>query len=60
MKSAWHWADIMPTEKPEIRDMVETIQDDAYKQAIEDCISEKITSDGHKRLVNVFSKLKKK
>ena len=59
MKSAWHWADIMPAEKPEIRDLVETIQDDAYKQAIEDCISEKLTSDAHKRLVNVFSKLKK-
>jgi hypothetical protein len=59
MKSAWHWADIMPTEKPEIRDLVETIQDDAYKQAIEDCISEKLTSDGHKRLTDYFSKLKK-
>ena len=30
-----------------------------YNQAIEDCIGEKLTSDGHKRLVNVFLKLKK-
>jgi len=57
MKSAWHWADIMPTEKPEIRDIVEIIQDDAYNQSVED-IAEKLTHNGYKRLANEILKLK--
>jgi len=39
MKTPWHWADeLSGKEKPEIKEVVEDIQNEAYNQAIEDVL----------------------